>query len=86
MRGWILALAVIAGSVPFSDTAEAYGWIGTGQLLGASVGSALAGIAIDAAGGRGGILVSVGIALAGVVVASVFRRAQPDLRNGIVAQ
>ncbi len=78
--------SVIAGSVPFSDTAEAYGWIGTGQLLGASVGSALAGIAIDAAGGRGGILVSVGIALAGVVVASVFRRAQPDLRNGIVAQ
>ncbi|HRA76441.1 MAG TPA: MFS transporter [Propionicimonas sp.] len=78
--------SVIAGSVPFSDTAEAYGWIGTGQLLGASVGSALAGIAIDAAGGHGGILVSVGIAAAGVVVASVFRRAQPDLRNGIVAQ
>ncbi|MHA6513725.1 MFS transporter [Tessaracoccus sp. Z1128] len=77
--------SVIAGSVPFAETAEAYGWIGTGQLLGASVGSASAGIAIDAAGGHGGILVAVGIAAAGVVVASAFRRAQPDLRQGIVS-
>ena len=40
--------SVIAGSVPFADTAEAYGWITTGQLIGAAVGSAMAGMAIDA--------------------------------------
>lgn len=77
--------SVIAGSVPFSDTAEAYGWIGTGQLLGASVGSAAAGIAIDASGGHGGILVAAGIAVSAVLVAVVFRGVQPDLRDGIVA-
>lgn len=77
--------SVIAGSVPFSDTAEAYGWIGTGQLLGASVGSAAAGIAIDSSGGQGGILVAVAIAVSAVLVAVAFRGLQPDLRGGIVA-
>jgi len=34
--------SVIAGSVPFADTAEAYGWITTGQLIGAAAGFVLA--------------------------------------------
>ena len=72
--------SVIAGSVTFEETAEAYGWIGTGQLLGASVGSAAAGIAIDAAAGRGGLLVALGIAMLAFAVAALFRKAQPDLR------
>ena len=78
--------SVIAGSVPFSDTAEAYGWIGTGQLLGASVGSAIAGIAIDAAGGQGGIMVSFTIGLLCVLVVTLFRKAQPDLRLGVITE
>ncbi|SDY91257.1 MFS transporter [Tessaracoccus flavus] len=69
---------IIAGSVSFAETAEAYGWIGTGQLLGASIGSATAGIAIDAAGGTGGIYVAAGIAVLAFVTALVFRTAQPD--------
>ncbi|HJE50508.1 MAG TPA: MFS transporter [Tessaracoccus flavescens] len=76
--------SVVAGSVAFSDTAEAYGWIGTGQLLGASIGSAVAGIAIDAAGGQGGVVVSFGIAVLSVLVAVIFRKAQPDLSLGIL--
>jgi len=75
--------SVIAGSVDFSDTAEAYGWIGTGQLLGASVGSALAGVAIDHAGGQGGLLVSFGIVAVAAVIAALFRRAQPDLSSPV---
>lgn len=71
--------SVIAGSVDFSETAEAYGWIGTGQLLGASIGSALAGVAIDNLSAQGGILVAAGIGLMAVLVAAVFRKAQPDL-------
>ncbi|WP_145952928.1 MFS transporter [Tessaracoccus aquimaris] len=72
--------SVIARAVDFSDTAEAFGWIGTGQLLGTSIGSALAGIAIDARGGHGGILVSVTICALAVIVSAVFRKAQPDMR------
>lgn len=72
--------SVITRAVPFSDTAEAFGWIGTGQLIGTSIGSALAGIAIDASGGHGGILVSVAICALAVVVSAVFRKAQPDMR------
>lgn len=74
---------VISRAVDFSDTAEAFGWIGTGQLIGASIGSALAGIAIDARGGQGGILVSVAICTLAVVVSAVFRKAQPDMRLAV---
>lgn len=73
--------SVIAGSVDFSETAEAYGWIATGQLLGSSLGSALAGIAIDRADAHGGILVSVAIVVTATLVAALFRKAQPDLRH-----
>ncbi|HQI66187.1 MAG TPA: MFS transporter, partial [Rhodoglobus sp.] len=34
--------AIVSASVKFSDTAEAYGWVGTGQLIGAAIGSAVA--------------------------------------------
>lgn len=72
--------SVIAGSVPFADTAEAYGWITTGQLIGAAVGSAMAGMAIDSLnGGRGGMLASLAIGSLAVIVTAAFRRSQPDL-------
>jgi hypothetical protein len=41
--------AMTSASVKFSETAEAYGWIGTGQLIGAALGSAVAGFLIDGA-------------------------------------
>lgn len=72
--------SVISRAVAFSDTAEAFSWIGTGQLIGTSLGSALAGIAIDAAGGHGGVLVAVAICALAALVAAVFRKAQPDMR------
>lgn len=75
--------AVIAGSVSFSDTAEAYGWIGTGQLLGTSICAAAGGIAIDAVGASGAMYVAAGTATLALIVAVLFRKAQPDLRGGI---
>src|SRR5690606_24353970 len=45
--------AIVSSSVKFSDTAEAYGWVGTGQLIGAALGSAVAGFLIDANGAIG---------------------------------
>jgi len=73
--------AIVSSSVKFSDTAEAYGWIGTGQLIGAAAGSAIAGFLIDAAGGRGGFIAATAFALLGVLVPTIFRRAHPDLRG-----
>lgn len=73
--------AAVSASVRFSDTAEAYGWVGTGQLLGAALGSAVAGFLIDAQGSRGGF-VTAGILIAvAVLLGVVFRRALPDLRG-----
>ncbi|MCU1418320.1 MAG: transporter, partial [Schumannella sp.] len=85
------ALAVmfsaVSASVKFSDTAEAYGWVGTGQLIGAAAGSAVAGFLIDAlrspssTGSGGAFWASAGFALLGLGVAAVFHRAMPDLRG-----
>jgi MFS family permease len=79
------ALAVmfsaVSATVRFSDTAEAYGWVGTGQLLGAALGSAAAGFLIDAAGSTGGFVTAAVLAAAAVLIAAVFHRAIPDLRG-----
>jgi MFS family permease len=73
--------SIVSASVKFSDTAEAYGWVGTGQLVGAAIGSAVAGFLIDGYGSVGGFVAAAGIALLGVLVPVVFRRAHPDLRG-----
>jgi MFS family permease len=73
--------AAVSSTVRFSDTAEAYGWVGTGQLLGAALGSALAGFLIDASGPDGGFWTAAGLAAAAVLLAAVFHRAIPDLRG-----
>lgn len=79
------ALAVmfsaVSATVRFSDTAEAYGWVGTGQLLGAALGSAVAGFLIDAAGSGGGFIAAAALVALAVLIAAVFRRALPDLRG-----
>ena len=73
--------AIVSSSVKFSDTAEAYGWAGTGQLIGSALGSAFAGFWIDRIGGQGGLLVAAVFALVGAVVGAVFHRSLPDLRG-----
>lgn len=94
---WVSACLVIAGigiapalavmfamtsaSVKFSETAEAYGWIGTGQLIGAALGSAVAGFLIDSRGPIGAYGAAAALAIAGAIVAIVFVRGFPDLRG-----
>ena len=73
--------AVVSATVRFSDTAEAYGWVGTGQLLGAALGSALAGFLIDYAGSPGAFWTAGGLIAVAVLIAIAFRRALPDLRG-----
>lgn len=73
--------AIVSSSVKFSDTAEAYGWLGSGQLIGAALGSAVAGFAIDGVGPTGGFITAIVFAGVGLVVPIVFRSAHPDLRG-----
>jgi MFS family permease len=73
--------AITSASVKFSDTAEAYGWIGTGQLIGAAAGSAIAGFLIDGAGPSGAYWAAAVFAAVGVAVSVVFVRSFPDLRG-----
>lgn len=82
------ALAVmssqVSSSVRFSETAEAFGWTGMGQLIGAALGSAIAGFLIDGTGSIGGFAASAGFAFLGLTAAIVFARWLPDLRHGRV--
>jgi MFS family permease len=73
--------AIVSASVKFSDTAEAYGWVGTGQLIGAALGSALAGFLIDASGPQGAFWAATALALLGFLVSAIGRRWHPDLRG-----
>ncbi|MDP3951667.1 MFS transporter [Microbacterium sp.] len=74
--------AITTASVKFSETAEAFGWAGTGQLIGAAAGSAIAGFLVDGTGGaQGAYLAAVLFAIVGVMVSVIFVRALPDLRD-----
>ena len=73
--------AMTSASVKFSETAEAYGWIGTGQLIGAAAGSAVAGFLIDGVGPVGAYWAAAAFAIAGAVVAALCVRGFPDLRH-----
>lgn len=73
--------AIVSASVKFSDTAEAYGWVGTGQLIGAALGSAVAGFLIDSSGPQGAFWAAAGLALLGFIVPVLARRWHPDLRG-----
>jgi MFS family permease len=73
--------AIVSASVKFSDTAEAYGWVGTGQLIGAALGSALAGFLIDGSGPIGAFYAAGAFALLGFIVPALAWRIHPDLRG-----
>jgi MFS family permease len=73
--------AIVSASVKFSETAEAYGWVGTGQLIGAAIGSALAGFTIDAFGPTGAFVVAAVLAIVGCIVPTLLSSWHPDLRG-----
>ncbi|MFF5627130.1 MFS transporter [Microbacterium sp. NPDC012755] len=76
-----MLFAITSASVKFSETAEAFGWAGTGQLIGAAAGSAVAGFLVDVTDWRGAYLAATLFAAVGLVVSIVFVRAFPDLRG-----
>ncbi|KTR86725.1 MFS transporter [Leucobacter chromiiresistens] len=72
---------IVSSTVRFSETAEAYGWIGTGTLVGVATGSAFAGIAIDIGGAHGAIIVSAGLLVVCAIIAVATLRWMPDLKG-----
>ena len=75
--------AAVSTSVRFSETAEAYGWTGTGQLIGAALGSAVAGFLIDGIGSIGGFLTATALVAVGIGIAAGTTRWMPDLRGDV---
>ncbi len=73
--------AVVSSSVKFADTAEAYGWVGTGQLMGAAGGAALAGFAIEAVGAVGAFIVGGVFITLALIASAVFASKLPDFRD-----
>ena len=73
--------AIVSATVKFSDTAEAYGWVGTGQLIGAAIGSATAGFLIDGFGAFGGFCAAAIFAFFGFLIPTLLRSWAPDLRG-----
>lgn len=73
--------AVVSASVRFSDTAEAYGWTNTGQLVGVALGAALAGQALDAFGAPAAFACGAALAAAATVVAAIGIPVAPDLKG-----
>jgi len=73
--------AITTASVKFSETAEAFGWAGSGQLIGAAAGSAMAGFLVDLSGAGGAYLAGALFAIVGLIVSVVFVRSFPDLRH-----
>ncbi|PDQ34833.1 MAG: MFS transporter [Candidatus Lumbricidophila eiseniae] len=73
--------AIVSSNVKFADTAEAFGWLGTGELIGAALGSATAGFLIDSEGPTGALWAAAGFAFFTCLVPTLARRWHPDLRG-----
>lgn len=71
--------AIVATSLKMSDTAEAYGWIATGQLMGFAAGAALAGIAIETVSPESALLIAAVFGVATLLVALMTVKITPDL-------
>ena len=71
--------AIIGVKVKTADASEAYGWVGTGQLVGYSAGAAIAGIAIDTVSPVAALAISVVLGIGAVIVALLTLGITPDL-------
>jgi MFS family permease len=69
--------AIIGAALPMSDTAEAYGWTQTGQMLGYAGAASLVGYIIDAVSGQASLAVAAIFAAGTMVVALISAKITP---------
>ena len=72
--------SIVSARVKFSETAEAFAWVGSGELIGAGVGSALAGIFIDAWAGPAAFWLAAALGITAIIGAVIAKPWTPDLR------
>jgi MFS family permease len=65
--------AMVSRALPPDAAVEAFGWLNTGALLGAALGTALAGILSDPLGAAGAFAVATGLAVVGALCPLVAR-------------
>ena len=73
--------SLVSATVKFSETAEAFGWIASGQLVGAAIGSALAGVAADISGAPAAIITAAALFAIAIIIALAGNRWIPNLRG-----
>jgi MFS family permease len=73
--------AIIGAAVPMSDTAEAYGWTQTGQMLGYAAAASLVGFLIDAVTAEASLVVAALFAAGAMFVALVTAKITPVISN-----
>ncbi|RRD61596.1 MFS transporter [Leucobacter sp. OH1287] len=73
--------SLVSATVRFSETAEAFGWIASGQLVGAAIGSALAGVAADISGAPAAIITAAALFAIAIIIALAGNRWIPNLRG-----
>ena len=71
--------AMISVSTSDADALEAYGWLGTGQLLGYAAAAVAVGFLIDNVSAASGLLVAIGFGLVGLCVSLVSVKHLPKL-------
>jgi len=73
--------AIIGASVKTADAPEAYGWVGSGQMIGYAGSAALAGFAIDLIAPEAALLVAVIMGGGAVIVALLSAKFTPVISN-----
>jgi len=71
--------AVISYALKMDETAEAFGWVNTGQLIGYSAGAALAGVAIDTISAESSFWIAIVFGAATILVAIMSASITPAL-------
>ena len=73
--------AIIGASVKTADAPEAYGWVGSGQMIGYAGSAAIAGFAIDLIAPEAALLVAVVMGAGAVIVALHSAKFTPVISN-----
>lgn len=74
--------ACVSSSVKFSQTPEAFAWMGSGQVIGSAIATAIAGPAIDVFGPVGGFATGAIFGTLGIVLLIIAGGTVPDLSHG----